>query len=49
MEEENKERWDKLSNEDEAVREEDIDPDYAIDWPDTPEFIANEEGIDKET
>ncbi len=49
MEEENKERWDNLSNEEEAVREEDIDPDYVIDRPDTPEFIPNQEGIDKDT
>lgn len=47
--EEEKTKWENLSNEDEAVQEDDLEADYIIDRPPTPEFIPNKDGIDKET
>lgn len=50
MEEEpNKESWDQLSNEEEAMDETLIKPDFVVDRPPTPDFIPNEKGVDKET
>lgn len=46
---EEEEQWDRLSNEDEALRPSEIPPDFYVDRPKTPEFIPNEKGIDKET
>lgn len=41
-------KWDQLSNEDEAEDPHQIEPDFVVDRPPTPEFIPNEKGIDKE-
>ena len=48
-EQHNKDAWDNLSNEDEAVNESQLEPDFVVDRPPTPEFIPNEQGVDKET
>lgn len=47
--EHNKNKWDDLSNNDDMEDERELEPDYYIDWPDTPEFIPNEKGVDKDT
>lgn len=49
MEDEQREKWEQLSNEEEAIEEERLQPDYVIDRPPTPEFIPNESGINMET
>ena len=41
-------KMEQLSNEDEALDPYQIEPDYVVDWPPTPEFIPNEKGVDKE-
>lgn len=48
-EEEDIEKWDHLSNNDEALDEAEIDPDFVIDRAPTPEFIPTEKGRDEQT
>jgi len=47
--EEEQQKWERLSNEDEAIPIEHIEPDFVIDRPATPEFIPVPDGVDKET